>query len=263
VARKISNYLTKETGWTVVFESAIVPKWKDGRISFKKTYISRHPDLSPSSSSGTPSTTSTASHPAHAAATRLDAHYPSFHHPGEDEADNFNAVASLPAYENIDDLPFERRITTFDLEVDSVDVELSLRRWLDGKGLVQNAVVKGVRGVVGKSAILRIDGDLIMTLMQTAVLSLQTTRAMTMHLSVILTTALKWSGYNWRTSSSLYTNQVSALILSAYSKQTSACYENNGYSTICFPQKALLASLTIACLACMSHRAWVERCRKI
>lgn len=37
----------------------------------------------------------------------------------------------------------------FDLNVDSVDVTLSLWRWLDGKGLVQDAVVKGVRGVLG------------------------------------------------------------------------------------------------------------------
>ena len=37
----------------------------------------------------------------------------------------------------------------FDLNIDSVDVKLSLRRWLDGKGLVESAVVRGVRGVLG------------------------------------------------------------------------------------------------------------------
>ncbi|KAF8325157.1 mitochondrial distribution and morphology protein-domain-containing protein [Cantharellus anzutake] len=44
VARAISDYLTKETGIIVAFESAIVPKWKDSRISFKNVYISRRPD---------------------------------------------------------------------------------------------------------------------------------------------------------------------------------------------------------------------------
>lgn len=151
VARKISNYLTKETGWTVVFESAIVPKWKDGKISFKKTYISRHPDLSPPSENKATRSTSSTAHPAHAVATRLDAHYPAFHHPGEDDNENLNIVPASLAYENIEDLSLEQRITTFDLEVDSVDVQFSLRRWLDGKGLVENAVVKGVRGVVGMS----------------------------------------------------------------------------------------------------------------
>lgn len=38
----------------------------------------------------------------------------------------------------------------FDLNVDSVDVTLSLWRWLDGKGLIEDAVVKGVRGVIGR-----------------------------------------------------------------------------------------------------------------
>lgn len=38
----------------------------------------------------------------------------------------------------------------FDLNVDSIDVTLSLWRWLDGKGLVEDAVVRGVRGVLGK-----------------------------------------------------------------------------------------------------------------
>ena len=39
--------------------------------------------------------------------------------------------------------------SSFDLTIDSVDVTLSLWRWLDGKGLVENAVVRGVRGVLG------------------------------------------------------------------------------------------------------------------
>ena len=37
----------------------------------------------------------------------------------------------------------------FDLNVDSIDVTLSFARWFDGKGLVEDAVIKGVRGVLG------------------------------------------------------------------------------------------------------------------
>lgn len=44
----------------------------------------------------------------------------------------------------------EWNISLFDLNIDSVDVTLSLWRWLDGKGLVEDAVVKGVRGIMGK-----------------------------------------------------------------------------------------------------------------
>ena len=37
----------------------------------------------------------------------------------------------------------------FDLNVDSIDVTLSLWRRLDGKDLVKDAVIKSVRGVLG------------------------------------------------------------------------------------------------------------------
>lgn len=40
--------------------------------------------------------------------------------------------------------------SVFDLNIDSIDVTLSLWQWLDGKGLVQDAVIKGVRGVLGR-----------------------------------------------------------------------------------------------------------------
>lgn len=41
----------------------------------------------------------------------------------------------------------------FDLNIGSIDVTLSLKRWLDGKGLIEDAVVKGVRGVLGESGV--------------------------------------------------------------------------------------------------------------
>lgn len=40
--------------------------------------------------------------------------------------------------------------TMYDINIDEVDVTLSLWRWLDGKGLIKDASVKGVRGVIGK-----------------------------------------------------------------------------------------------------------------
>jgi distribution and morphology protein 31 len=41
--------------------------------------------------------------------------------------------------------------TMYDINIDEVDVTLSLWRWLDGKGLIKDASVKGVRGVIGES----------------------------------------------------------------------------------------------------------------
>ena len=51
-------------------------------------------------------------------------------------------LAAPPAAEN-------DNYTMFDINIDEVDVTLSFMRWLDGKGLVKDASVKGVRGVVG------------------------------------------------------------------------------------------------------------------
>ena len=64
-----------------------------------------------------------------------------------------------PLYFHEDDYPIlapiapiyeDANMSMFDLNVDSIDVTLSLTRWLDGKGLVQNAEVRGVRGVLGR-----------------------------------------------------------------------------------------------------------------
>lgn len=65
--------------------------------------------------------------------------HPAYNDPVEEEEE------ILPSHAE-DDLNY----TMFDLNVDSIDVTLSLRRWFDGKGLVEDAVVKGVRGVIGR-----------------------------------------------------------------------------------------------------------------
>ncbi|KLO16895.1 mitochondrial distribution and morphology protein family 31/32 [Schizopora paradoxa] len=132
VARAISDYLTSETGVTIVFESAIVPKWKDSRIAFKNVYVSRRP----------PSQHKTApvdQNAAHRAVASYDpSNHPAFY--GLDEEYN---RAPPPVEEDVD-------YSVFDLNIDSVDVTLSLTRWLDGKGLVQDAVIKGVRGILDR-----------------------------------------------------------------------------------------------------------------
>jgi len=134
VARAISDYLTSETGVTIIFESAIVPKWKDSRISFKHVYVSRRP----SSSSIDPPRREAY----HLAAVGYDvSNHPSYHH-FEDDEDEYDLLR--PGDE-------DWNMSLFDLNIDSVDVTLSLWRWLDGKGLVEDAVVKGVRGVLGTS----------------------------------------------------------------------------------------------------------------
>jgi mitochondrial distribution and morphology protein 31 len=133
VARAISDYLTSETGVTIIFESAIVPKWKDSRISFKNVYITRRPkvDADMHVKSG---------RAVHAAALGYDVSNHPANHTIDDEEEDANK------HQHADE---DIKWSMFDLSVDSIDVTLSLWRWLDGKGLVKDAVVKGVRGVLG------------------------------------------------------------------------------------------------------------------
>jgi distribution and morphology protein 31 len=136
IARAISDYLTSETGITIIFESAIVPKWKDSRLSFKNVYVSRRPaESSPSRKRGV--------NTGHPAGVGYDvSNHPAYHQVGEEDEDTLGASLEVE----------DTNYTMFDLNIDSVDVTLSLKRWLDGKGLVEDAVVRGVRGVVGTSS---------------------------------------------------------------------------------------------------------------
>lgn len=100
-------------------------------MSFKNVYVSRRPlsqmEAVRSRNQG------------HLAAVGYDiSGHPAYHRIGEDD----DEVQEI--FENED-----TNFTMFDVNIDSVDVTLSLKRWLDGKGLVEDAVVRGVRGVIG------------------------------------------------------------------------------------------------------------------
>lgn len=135
----LSDYLTTETGIHIVFESAIVPRWRDSRICFENVYVSRRPG----------NTKPLPMHPSagYKEAARLlsigehshDAWQENMH----DERDTGNRTKSQPAQDPPKD------VTYFDVNVDSVAVTLSLWRWWNGRGFITDAEVKGVRGVIG------------------------------------------------------------------------------------------------------------------
>ena len=133
VARAISDYLTSETGVTIFFESAIVPKWKDSRISFKNVHITRRPKVDSNKLDESGRTVHT-----------LALGYDVSNHPANHTIDDEEDDADKHQYADED-----FKWSMFDLNVDSIDVTLSLWQWLDGKGLVKDAVVKGVRGGLG------------------------------------------------------------------------------------------------------------------
>ncbi|KAF9430933.1 Mitochondrial distribution and morphology protein 31, mitochondrial precursor [Podila epigama] len=126
VASKISDYLTASTGVRVKFEAAIVPNWKDGKITLRNVIMSKRAE--------DPAVTQAGS---------------SSGHKGEDHSGHgheHDTNDHLPSTEEVD-----TNFTMFDLTIDQIDITLSAKRWLDGKGLIEDASIKGVRGVIDRT----------------------------------------------------------------------------------------------------------------
>ncbi|GAO14741.1 uncharacterized protein UV8b_04570 [Ustilaginoidea virens] len=124
LAKWVGDYLTQSAGVTVVFESAIVPKWKNGVIAFRNVFVSRRPGQVESSVSKGSSDAA-----AVAAAGRL-------------------AQSSEP-HETEDDGNY----TQFDVTIANVNVTLSFVNWWNGKGLLKDVEVNGVRGIVDRTSV--------------------------------------------------------------------------------------------------------------
>jgi distribution and morphology protein 31 len=124
-ARWVGNIITRETGITVVFENAIVPHWKDGAICFRKVFVSRRPG------------------PAGHRYTRFQK--------GSQAIAAAAARANQDSQEALESSEYDDgNYTQLDLTIDTVSVTLSLRRWFDGKGILKDVEVKGLRGVVDR-----------------------------------------------------------------------------------------------------------------
>ncbi|OJJ47430.1 hypothetical protein ASPZODRAFT_114092 [Penicilliopsis zonata CBS 506.65] len=136
----IGNYLTKSSGVKVVFESAIVPKWRDGVITFKNVFVSRRPGQ------GTGNVSKGSSKTAAAAAAAA----------ASSESSNLETANQRPVAGEGEDTNY----TQFDLSIDTVNVTLSFTKWFNGKGLLRDVEVKGIRGVVDRRHVYWPDVDL-------------------------------------------------------------------------------------------------------
>ncbi|KAM7189529.1 hypothetical protein V8F33_010007 [Rhypophila sp. PSN 637] len=124
LAKWIGDYLTQSAGLTVVFESAIVPKWKDNVITFRNVFVSRRPGQGRSTV-----TKGSSNAAAEEAAARQAGHEAAL---AEEDDGNY---------------------TQFDVTIDTVNVTLSFLKWWNGKGLLKDVEVKGVRGVVDRTSV--------------------------------------------------------------------------------------------------------------
>ncbi|KAI9884962.1 MAG: pre-rRNA-processing protein pno1 [Watsoniomyces obsoletus] len=135
LAEWVGNYLTKSSGIKVVFESAIVPKWRDGVITFRNVFVSRRPGQGKPRVSKGSST---------AAAAAIAAR-------GQDNLDARNPV---------DEEEEDTNYTQFELTLDTVNVTLSFTKWFNGKGLLRDVEVKGIRGVVDRGSLRPTEGHI-------------------------------------------------------------------------------------------------------
>lgn len=117
VARKLGEFITKNSKLTVTFEHAIVPGWSDGKISFKKCFVSKRPKSTNKFLKGSQ---------AEAYAKSMD---PSSQEEPEDDGN----------------------YTQFDLTIEEVNITLSFRKWVNGTGIVDTMEIKGMRGVVDRT----------------------------------------------------------------------------------------------------------------
>ena len=149
IALRLANYISKQTGFTVVCGSAIVPKWREGRISFRDVVVTRRAEpIAPAELQNERQAHESDGHTHHQA----DPHLTLYHDiPAFDTGDEVvsplgnEELASLPEEEKHD-----KNFAMFELRIDSLDFQLSLRRWLDGHGLIYAAEMRGVRGIVDR-----------------------------------------------------------------------------------------------------------------
>lgn len=138
----IGNYLTRSSGLKVVFESAIVPKWGDGVIRLNKVFVSRRPGNDKTKRAVTQGSSATA---AAAAAATLQA----------GKENQTLAIVEVEDPEVEDDGNYSQ----FDVTIESVEVSLSFAKWFNGKGLLRDVEVRGVRGVIDRTHVRPRAGD--------------------------------------------------------------------------------------------------------
>lgn len=135
LAGLVGNYLTQSSGLKIVFESAIVPTWRDGVITFNNVFVSRRPQAAAGRRQRTVRQGSTT------------------------EAAAAAEAASLQSPSNTASEVDDGNYTQFDVTIQTVHVTLSFAKWFNGKGLLRSVSVRGVRGVIDRTHVHPVEGE--------------------------------------------------------------------------------------------------------
>ncbi|KAJ1656967.1 Mitochondrial distribution and morphology protein 31, mitochondrial precursor [Dispira simplex] len=152
VAQWVGEYLMSVTGAIFHFESSIVPSWRTGHITFRNLVVHLGPEYAERIKQQSETHVQGATNEG-TTFRRFDDHYYVDQPP---EYISRSADACPPGPSGISPTgtlltKSDLNYTMYDLKIDQVDVTLSLWRWMDGKGLIKDCSVKGVRGVVDRT----------------------------------------------------------------------------------------------------------------
>jgi distribution and morphology protein 31 len=163
VATSLGNFITRNSGLRVVFESAIVPDWRGGVISFNRCFVSRRPKkkvkgnkkamkaIAATATASLVDETEKKKQEVASAKTTTTA----VSDVGFRKGNINDAIASIEKNEEVEDDDEEYEddgnYTQFDLTIDQVNVSLSLGKFLNGKGILNEVEIVGMRGVVDRS----------------------------------------------------------------------------------------------------------------
>ncbi|KAI7847472.1 mitochondrial distribution and morphology protein family 31/32 [Circinella umbellata] len=146
IAYRIGQYLTSATGATVVFDSAIMPNWKDGKIRLNNVHIYRMPRSEREKFTRHAAMISSGQRNL----VEREQQAQQKQQQQKSMADDDDPLADVYLDDDEKDNEVLKTWMWFDLTFERVEVTLSLMRWMDGKGLIQSADIKGVRGVVDR-----------------------------------------------------------------------------------------------------------------
>ncbi|KAI3402440.2 MDM31 [Candida oxycetoniae] len=133
VAKTLGEFITKNSNMTVTFESAIVPGWSDGKISFRKCFVSRRPKKIKKFSKG----------------SQQEAYEKSLKKHEEEEHRHGHGHGLLEGEQYL--FEDDGNYTQFDLTIEEVNISLSFNKWVNGTGMIETMEIKGLRGVVDRT----------------------------------------------------------------------------------------------------------------
>ncbi|AMD22105.1 HGL235Wp [Eremothecium sinecaudum] len=130
VATQIGNLITRNGTVSVVFEKAIVPGWSSGKICFKNVFVSRRPTLAGGFAKGS-------------------------QQEAVERAKLALSEQLLVNRHEFDDATY----TQYDLTIDQVEISLSFSKWLNGKGILDEVTISGLRGLVDRTHVVWEEND--------------------------------------------------------------------------------------------------------